>query len=199
MSRPSLAVVAASLLCMALAASALTEQCGIYPDIKPWVRMVNQVQFNGDVDWPSACGLYGTVYCPTSAFSLTTKNWNAHPVFMGGKGGLAMLTYDNQPYLQPGQVDNTTVTWDPCTGNTVNLWGGSLTFPVLCGDDFATAHPAGPYPTPMLNIAFSQTVCANQSASGWPVKSVAFWELKTFDAAEMPVVSMRFRFGYYAY
>ena len=38
-----------------------------------------------------------------------------------------------------------------------------------------------------------------QSASGWPVKSVAFWELKTFDAAKQPIVSMRFRFGYYAY
>jgi hypothetical protein len=50
----------------------------------------------------------------------------------------------------------------PTHSNTVNLWGGSLTFPVLCGNQFATAHPAGPYPTPMLNIAFSQTVCANQ-------------------------------------
>lgn len=57
--------------------------------------------------------------------------------------------------------------------NTVNLWGGSLTFPALCGEDFATAHPAGaPAPAPTLNIAFAQTLCVNQSASGlWPVKS----------------------------
>ncbi len=83
--------------------------------------------------------------------------------------------------------------------NTVNLWGGSLTFPALCGESFATAHPAGPpYPAPTLDIAISQTVCANQSASGlWPVKSVAFFELKTFDAAKQPIVSMRIRFGYY--
>ena len=46
--------------------------------------------------------------------------------------------------------------------NTVNLWGGSLTFPALCGDRFAAAHPAGPYPAPTLDIAFAQTVCANQ-------------------------------------
>ena len=117
MSRPLLATAAAAaLLCMALAASALTEQCGIYPDIKPWVRMINQVQFTGRVDWPSSCDFYGTVYCPTSAFTLTTKSFNAQPVFMGGAGGLAVLTYDNQPFMQQAgpAVANTTVTWDPC-------------------------------------------------------------------------------------
>ncbi len=114
MSRPTLAL-AVSLLFLALASSAAAQQCGIYP-VLPWVATINQVQFTGRVDWPSSCQLYGTVYCPASAFSLNTKSFNAQPVLMGGKGGLAVLTYDNQPYLRPAQVGNTTVTWDPCAG-----------------------------------------------------------------------------------
>jgi hypothetical protein len=113
MSRSSVAL-AVALLCAALAASAAAQQCGIYP-IQPWVQTINQVQFSR-VDWPSFCQLYGTVYCPSNAFTLNTKSYNAQPVLNGGKGGLAVLTYDNQPYLRPAQVANTTVTWDPCAG-----------------------------------------------------------------------------------
>ena len=39
--------IAAALLCVALPASALTEKCGIYPDIKFWIKTFNIVQFNG--------------------------------------------------------------------------------------------------------------------------------------------------------
>ena len=85
--------------------------------------------------------------------------------------------------------------------NTVNLWGGSLTFPALCGGEFENAHPKTVYPNkrgPSLQIPISQTVCVNQSAT-WLPKTSAWFELKTFDVAKQPVVSMTFRFDYTVY
>ena len=45
--------VAVALLCAVTVCSARTEQCGIYPDVKFWVRTFNQVKFNGSVVWLS--------------------------------------------------------------------------------------------------------------------------------------------------